>query len=267
MNDQLIIEFRNYCIYLLELLKDIYSVAFMNEINALLETYFPQIEVSKDLLTIYMHDGNDTCESFRGIVRGPTDIKIFDQNGIEYRDKVEELIKESFREEIFSNNVPLYVLKTFIEDYLDCAGFGLDGNASDCEDMDLSKDPFWKYIKDLYKVKEDRLLQIHTFGNKYKKFASWKNDTDKSFGAFVESKKPKNLRNMRGTDEGIQKTVRSGKKFELIMANIVREVEGQNMKTIGIFCRAGHHRSVACGELLKKYVYTKAKITHKTINT
>ena len=35
---------------------------------------------------------------------------------------------------------------------------------------------------------------------------------------------------------------------------------------IGVYCRAGHHRSVAMGEMLKKYVYKNAKIKHLTIH-
>jgi len=49
------------------------------------------------------------------------------------------------------------------------------------------------------------------------------------------------------------------------MKNIVKTVERDNCKLIGIYCRAGHHRSVACAELLKRFVYINSNIHHLTI--
>lgn len=50
------------------------------------------------------------------------------------------------------------------------------------------------------------------------------------------------------------------------MTRIVTTVEQEDLHFIGIFCTAGHHRSVACGELLLKHVYPKAKLIHLTLN-
>lgn len=74
------------------------------------------------------------------------------------------------------------------------------------------------------------------------------------------------LHDLRGTDEIIQKCIESAHKYDIVMKWIVGYVEHNNSKVIGIYCRTGHHRSVAVTELIKKYVYPNATIKHLHIN-
>jgi RNase adaptor protein for sRNA GlmZ degradation len=109
---------------------------------------------------------------------------------------------------------------------------------------------------------------IETYGNKFSKYKHY-TGVQRRFNALViNSQKPKHvdLRYARGTHREVQKCVASGKRFEEVMTNIVQTTERDNLQSIGIYCRAGHHRSVACGELLHKHVYLKATVHHLTIS-
>ena len=55
---------------------------------------------------------------------------------------------------------------------------------------------------------------------------------------------------MRGTDLQIQREVRECSIFEDFISNIVSDIEKRDLHVIAIICRAGHHRSVACAEML-----------------
>lgn len=71
---------------------------------------------------------------------------------------------------------------------------------------------------------------------------------EKTFDArHINSSKPKGggLRNLRGTDEIIQKCVESGSGFEFVINCIVKYIEEHNSKVIGVYCTAGHHRSIS----------------------
>jgi len=139
---------------------------------------------------------------------------------------------------------------------------GFDGGAAAAEE---NLTTFWKFLA--ARATNDRPLRIETFGNKFKQYKHY-TGVDKTFNALViSSQKPKHidLRHGRGTDPEIQKVVAAGKRFEEVMTAIVRTTERDNLASIGIYCRAGHHRSVACGELLKKHVYPLATVKHLTI--
>jgi hypothetical protein len=82
----------------------------------------------------------------------------------------------------------------------------------------------------------------------------------------IVSRKPSGTHNLRGTDEIIQKEMESGTNYETVVRRIVNSIETTGHRVIGIYCTAGHHRSVALAELIKKYLYPDAKITHLHIN-
>ena len=71
----------------------------------------------------------------------------------------------------------------------------------------------------------------------------------------------------RGTEEILQKGMEAGSGYDNLMIEIVTHIDTYNSKVIGIYCSAGHHRSVALVELLKKYVYKNAIIKHLHINS
>ena len=124
----------------------------------------------------------------------------------------------------------------------------------------------------------NREILMVSFGEKFKTPSSMEQNKispefpfkcDKTFDArHINSSRPKGggLRDLRGTDEIIQKCIESGSGFEFVMKCIVKSIEQNNYKTIGVYCTAGHHRSVASVELLKKHLYPNAKVKHLHIN-
>ena len=102
-----------------------------------------------------------------------------------------------------------------------------------------------------------------SFGNKYKNFETVKKSFECSFNALhVRSNKHGMDLSKRGIHDEIQKRVQQGKGFCDFIISVIENIEKHNYKNIGIFCSAGHHRSVACVELLKKFVYKNATVIH-----
>lgn len=194
-------------------------------------------------------------------------IDILDSTGKSYSDKVKKYTKIAYVDNLNKQSIPKYVILEFKGDIFNDAGFNeneLDvEDDDDDDDYDINEDQFWVLLRKMANV--DRQLEIHTYGIKFKQYKNY-SKTDRNFNALViTGNKSGNLHKLRGTDPGLQKRVRSGKRFEEVMINIVKTVERDKCKIIGIYCRAGHHRSVACGELLKKFVYINSNITHLTI--
>jgi RNase adaptor protein for sRNA GlmZ degradation len=75
------------------------------------------------------------------------------------------------------------------------------------------------------------------------------------------------MHHLRGTDKIIKKCTEAGSGFSEVITRIVNYIETKEEKKIGIFCTAGHHRSVAVVELLKMYLYKKAQIKHNNIKS
>jgi methylthioribose-1-phosphate isomerase len=114
----------------------------------------------------------------------------------------------------------------------------------------------------------EKLKYIHT-GNRYSQYTYWCSRVQKSFNCLViNSKKAHNLdlRHTRGTSVQLQKTIRRGSNFEKVATNIVNCVENEKLSKIGVYCKSGHHRAVAMGEMIMKYVYKNAKVKHLTIH-
>jgi hypothetical protein len=166
--------------------------------------------------------------------------------------------------EIETIKIPIFVINQLIDSISeDSAGFD---EASDEEyKYDFSyrcmKD-FWKDVKST--ATSDRVICITSFGNKYKNFETVKKTFDCSFNALHvrSSKSGLNLGKLRGTDIEIQKRVEQGKGFCSFIMDLVIRIEKHGYSNVGVFCSAGHHRSVACVELLKKFVYKNATIHH-----
>lgn len=202
---------------------------------------------------------------YNAYVRDNYIIDIEDDINVHYYSEISNII-DNLEFDLIEDEtmIPTIVIQQFIEDKVGSAGF-VDVYSENEDEVNL--DDFFEYMKS--KATPNRILTIYTFGNKYKQFNNWRKQTDISFSVLhINSKRPKNvsLRHARGTDEIIQKTVMSGTEFENTFSNIVRITEEKDFHTIGVYCRAGHHRAVATGELLKKHVYTKASIIHLTIN-
>ena len=82
------------------------------------------------------------------------------------------------------------------------------------------------------------------------------------------------LRQLRGTDGAVQEEVLKHPLASKIVAHIMELVaerirEGNHEATIGIFCTAGHHRSVVIAEHVGGLLHdagTEVKIKHQDIN-
>jgi hypothetical protein len=183
-----------------------------------------------------------------------TDLYFYGSNGLEYESKLY----------LEDHKCPILASKVFMDEHReDNAGFDEFSDAESESGSDMYPDILQQLA---LQGTKGRQLIIHTYGNKFKQYRNYK--TECNFNALVIQSNTSglNLKNGRGTDEDIQKAVASGRRFSEVMTRIVTVVETKDLHFIGIYCRAGHHRSVACGELLKKHIYPSAKIKHLTLN-
>lgn len=108
-----------------------------------------------------------------------------------------------------------------------------------------------KHVKNMHTIKQHNISDLLKF------------KCDEVFDArIIGSKKPGGLADLNGTDKIIQTCIESGHNFEKVLRNIVKSIEVDGNRIIGIYCTAGHHRSVALVELMKMHLYPGAKITH-----
>jgi len=125
------------------------------------------------------------------------------------------------------------------------------------------------YIKMNSIIKKDREIEIDLFGQNHKFFVEFCKTYDATFSVLhIGIKKPKgvNLKIVRGMNNIIQSCVENASGYQFLVEEIIKNIEKYNYKKVGIFCRAGHHRSVAIVELLKKNLYPNAKIKHLHIS-
>jgi hypothetical protein len=199
-----------------------------------------------------------------------------EKSGISYKKELLEIIKQ-IDSTIPTHQVPSYAIETLISNLFDSAGF----NEKELEEETLEKAPKMDaYYTELRKMilNPNREILMVSFGEKFKSPISMEQNVispelpfkcEKTFDArHINSSRPKGggLRDLRGTDEIIQKCIESGSGFEFVMGCIVKSIEQNNYKTIGLYCSAGHHRSPGAIELLKKNLYPNAKIKHLHIN-
>lgn len=156
----------------------------------------------------------------------------------------------------------------FLQDQMFAAGFKPDSGLEMELEPDIAGVADWNELIKLINPKKNRSLLIKTYGNKFKQYRYYTGVQKKFNSLIIYSSKPEgiDLRYARGTDPEVQASVEAGLGFWTVIEEIVTAVENGNLSCIGIYCRAGHHRSVACAELLKKNIYLKANIEHLTIS-
>jgi hypothetical protein len=128
-------------------------------------------------------------------------------------------------------------------------------------------------MKTKYNVNVNRKLKILTYGTRFEPGLDLtKYKIQETFNATVlRGGQEKNnltfklLIKLRGDDPRIQQEVRHAVLFESFVENIILNVETRNLERISIVCRAGHHRSVSCSEMLI-HLYPLIKMKHLTIN-
>jgi len=189
-----------------------------------------------------------------------------------YNDDLAKILEKCDDLDLQQYQIPAYIIDEFISHKFDASGF------NDTEvDISIKKD--YLYV-DLRKIINNvmREIIIVSFGERFQKpqllelgkiSIAMPFNCHKTFDVrHMNSAKPHNggLHDLRGTDEIIQKCIESANKYDIVMKWIVEYIENNNCKVIGIYCRSGHHRSVAVTELLKKHVYPNATIKHLHIN-
>lgn len=233
----------------------------MNKIYHCLLSKFSHDCVSEVGNAVNVYIGQHEQVKYFGKVTNDRKICVYNSLGKEYKDKVNEYVKLAYENSMDKYSVPAFVMSEFKSDIFDDAGFVSDDDIDD--NYNIQSDPFWEVLRGIATI--NRKLEIYTYGIKFKQFKNY-SKTDCNFNALViTGSKMGNLHKIRGTNPELQKRVRSGNRFEEVMLNIVKTVEEKDYHSIGIYCRAGHHRSVACGELLKKFVYTDSTVKHLTI--
>ena len=173
--------------------------------------------------------------------------------------------------------IPSHAIETLISNLFDSAGFNNTELDAETPEKISKMETYYVELRKLIPNPNREILMV-SFGEKFKTPSSMEQNKispefpfkcDKTFDArHINSSRPKGggLRDLRGTDEIIQKCIESGSGFEFVMKCIVKSIEQNNYKTIGVYCTAGHHRSVASVELLKKHLYPNAKVKHLHIN-
>ena len=129
-------------------------------------------------------------------------------------------------------------------------------------------DMFWKILHNKYDVNVNRKLKIYTYGTN-KSLPSQKGcqmifDASILRGNQVNITE-KTLLKMRGTNLILQQVIRTSLLFNGFINDIVENIEKNDYSVISIICKAGHHRSVACAEMLKN-LYQNCTTTHLTID-
>jgi hypothetical protein len=175
----------------------------------------------------------------------------------------------------------LLILQHFRDSFHEISGF--DGGTCSLDnypDYDGANDSLWKKLKNKYNVNVERKIRILTWGSTFvfEKPSGCQyafnsatlrgaiKRVNKSERSEQEKLMMKDLRKLRGTNLKIQHEVREAELFEKFMDNVVSEIEQNNFHTIGIFCVRGHHRSVACAEILSKFLYERATIEHLNLD-
>jgi RapZ C-terminal domain len=200
----------------------------------------------------------------------------YDDKGNDYTEKLKDIV--DFVKSLNGENNATTILQYYADQFRRIAGFD---DCNNCDtvpggaiqalpDYNSNKDVFWKIMKNKYNINENRKIRIVTYGTRFIKIPVEK--CEKIYNAVVLRAKninPKTSYNilvkLRGTNPKIQHEVRSAELFEQFINTIVSDIEKNNYSCIGIICTAGHHRSVACAEMLKK-LYKNIKCEHMTIN-
>lgn len=223
------------------------------------EMLWAQIKLDGDILNIEIKDW--------------TTIDIINKDGKSFNKEILDLIVAT-DPTVPQSHIIVDAIEILISNEYDAAGF-----VEPIDDYDIKKsnmDYLYSELKPTLAV-PSKEVHLISFGAKHVKNMSaikqhnisnmLKMKYDIVFDArVIVSRKPSGTHNLRGTDEIIQKEMESGTNYEIVVRRIVDSIEITGNRIIGIYCTAGHHRSVALAELIKKYLYPDAKITHLHIN-
>lgn len=239
-----------------------------------LKIAYPDAYLQGDFIIIDIIDG--VTVMFREDIEN-NEYNAWDNKGTDLTDKLKKAIDDV-------NNLPykqedklVLIFEFFRDSFGKIAGFNTDmveRNDFDFPKYDGKNDKVWEILKIKYNVNVDRKLHIYTYGTTFM-FHPPKN-CQMVFNSCVlrgsQANKPekfglgyKSLLKLRGTNLKVQQEVRGAKLFIPFMEDLVANIEDNDLDKIAIVCRAGHHRSVSCAEMLG-HLYPNRTVEHLTIN-
>lgn len=230
-----------------------------SEIQLFDELLWAQIKLDDDLLNMEIRDW--------------TTIDIVNKDGKSFNKEILEIIT-NIDPTTPQSHVLVDALDILISNEYDAAGFAEPICESDVKKSNM--DFLYSELKPTLMV-PSKDIHLISFGAKHVKNMDTikqhnisnmlKMKYDEVFDArVIVSRKPSKTHSLRGTDEIIQKCMETGTNFETTIRKIINGIEEKHFRIIGIFCTAGHHRSVALVELIKMHLYPEAKVTHLHIN-
>lgn len=80
----------------------------------------------------------------------------------------------------------------------------------------------------------------------------------------LSGRRPHNISNIDGRHKKIQESILRHSNYTNYINNIIKFIETHDLTRVSFHCKHGHHRSVACAELLGTW-YPLAKIIHTNI--
>lgn len=212
------------------------------------------------------------------------DYHAWNKKGESLTHKLEYSIKEIEMNHSNNDNKLIIVVKKFIELLENPNEYNIINSPNDL--LDESKinfpnyngliDPLWNNLKLKYNAQINRQIHIYTYGTNFF-FDNLENcshffDSAILRGSIAKNQKNKNsviyksLLKLNGLSLKVQEEVRGADMFEKFIEKIVSIVEKYDLRVIAITCRAGHHRSVSCAEMLK-FLYVNRTVKHLTINS
>ena len=229
---------------------------------------FPDTIISGNTLTVQINN-----EVTLSIDKDCSNAIAWDNKGTDYSKQLSDAIDNIIMFPHNEKNKLLLIIQQFKDSFSKFGIAGMEGTddlSAELVPYVGSIDAIWKKLKIRYNVKTDRKLKIITYGNVYIFEAPAKCECvfDSSVlrgGGHKNSLTWKMLVKSRGTDPYVQQDVRNAVLFDSFISNIVNCIETNNYSFIAITCRAGHHRSVSCAEMLKN-LYTKLNVEHLTID-
>lgn len=207
------------------------------------------------------------------IKRDGTEGSSWDTKGNDYTARLKDVIKYVEYNPHTKDDKLLLILQHFRDTFFGgVAGLEITGDDSiPISPYEGSKDYVWNQLKSSYNVDTDRRLRIVTYGTAY--IHEKPKKIQRVFNAAVlrgtvtkRSPLQKKLIKLRGTDYRLQQSIRDTALFVKFINQVVKEIEQDDLQRVAIICRAGHHRSVACAEMLR-HLYNNVVIKHLTIDT
>ena len=200
----------------------------------------------------------------------------WDSKGQDHTDKLTQAIADIKIIQHKPEDKLILILQSFRDSFGKIAGFEtttIDENDIDLPTYDGTADKLWSVLKSKFNVDTNRKLKIYTYGTIFLFDAP--KDCQRIFNSSIlrgsHANLPekyglsyKSLLKLRGTSLKVQQEVRGAELYKTFIEEVVSAIETENLHTIGIICRAGHHRSVSCAEMLL-HLYPNRTVDHLTM--